>query len=126
MVMLGFKECFTTVQQLATTKEIRWLLFLHKKYGLQQIGEWSPIFWLQATFLSKSYFHTWAIVLQRIYHHKQLITVGIKNIFDIPLAPHIRDRKKNGLQAHLIKGHILNGLFCPFDNGYFHTPNCHI
>ncbi|KAK2369288.1 hypothetical protein QL285_082433 [Trifolium repens] len=95
--MLGFKECFTTVIQLATTREIRWLLFLLKKYGLQQTGEWSPRFCLQATFLSKSYFHTWAIVLQRIYHHKQLITVGIKSFSDIPTAPHIRDHKKNGI-----------------------------
>ncbi|KAK2374732.1 hypothetical protein QL285_075673 [Trifolium repens] len=116
--MLGFKECFTTVIQLATTRRICLLLFLHKKYGLQQTGEWSPRFWLQATFLSKSYFHTWAIILQQVYHQKQLITVVKKNISDIPTAPYIRDHKKNGLQAHL-KGQILNGLFCPFDNNYF-------
>ncbi|KAK2356740.1 hypothetical protein QL285_094068 [Trifolium repens] len=57
----------------------------------QQTGEWSPRFWLQATFLSKSYFHTWAIVLQRIYHQKQLITVGKKNISDTLTDPYIRD-----------------------------------
>ncbi|KAK2434251.1 hypothetical protein QL285_019420 [Trifolium repens] len=39
--MLGFQECFTTVIQLANTRRIRLLLFLHKKYGLQQTGEWS-------------------------------------------------------------------------------------
>ncbi|KAK2423745.1 hypothetical protein QL285_034178 [Trifolium repens] len=99
--MIGFKECFTTVQQLATSKEIRWLLFLHKKHGLQQTEEWSPRFWLQATYLSKRYFHTWTIILQQIYHHKQLITVDTNNISDIPTTPHIRDYKKNGLQAHL-------------------------
>ncbi|KAK2351739.1 hypothetical protein P8452_65444 [Trifolium repens] len=77
------------------------IIFLHLKYGLQQTGEWSPRFYLQATFLSKSYFHTWAIVLQRLYDQKQLITVGIKNFSDISTAPHIRDHKKNGLQAHL-------------------------
>ncbi|KAK2451206.1 hypothetical protein QL285_010277 [Trifolium repens] len=69
--------------------------------GLQQTGEWSPRFCLQATFLSKHYFQTWAIVLQQIYHHKQLITVGINNISDILTSPHLRDHKKNGLQAHL-------------------------
>ncbi|KAK2420907.1 hypothetical protein QL285_031592 [Trifolium repens] len=89
--------------------------------GLQQTGECSPRFWLQATFLSKSYFHTWAIILQRLYDQKHLIIVGIKNISDIPTAPHWRDHKNNGLQAHF-KGHILNGLFCPFDNGNFTLP----
>jgi hypothetical protein len=69
--------------------------------GLQQTGEWSPRFCLQATILSKSYFHTWAIVLQQIYHQKQLITVGKKNILDIPSNPYSRDHRKNGLQAYL-------------------------
>jgi hypothetical protein len=42
-----------------------------------------PDFCTQATNLSKvvpSYFYIWAIVLQRIYDQKQLITVGTKNI----------------------------------------------
>ncbi|KAK2442615.1 hypothetical protein QL285_013796 [Trifolium repens] len=45
--------------------------------GLQQTVEWSPDF------------------------DYKLITVGIKDFSDISTAPHIRDHKKNGLQAHL-------------------------
>ncbi|KAK2387907.1 hypothetical protein QL285_061638 [Trifolium repens] len=69
--------------------------------GLQQTGEWSPRFWLQATFLSTSYFHTWAIIPQRLYHQEQLITVGKKNISDILTDSYIRDHRKNGLQDNL-------------------------
>ncbi|KAK2409660.1 hypothetical protein QL285_045075 [Trifolium repens] len=40
--MLGLAKSSTTVKHLATTQQIRLLLFLHKKLGLQQTREWSP------------------------------------------------------------------------------------
>ncbi|KAK2428180.1 hypothetical protein QL285_026716 [Trifolium repens] len=112
---------FVNNLSVAAKKSLLKIIFLVVKLGLQQTGEWSPIFWLQATFLSKSYFYTWAIILQRLYHQKQLITVGKKNILDIPTDPYSRDHRKNGFQAQL-KRIDLNGLFCPFDNGYFTLP----
>ncbi|KAK2361795.1 hypothetical protein QL285_086912 [Trifolium repens] len=114
--MLCLAKSSTTVKQLATAQQNRLLLFSYKKpwsptdrrmvssrqeNGLQQTGEWSPRFWLQATFLSTSYFHTWAIILQRLYHQEQLITVGKKNIYDILTDSYIRDHRKNGLQDNL-------------------------
>ena len=93
--------CNNSINPFASFLAQEALVSNRQQNGLQQTGEWSPRFWLQATFLSTSYFHTWAIVLQQIYHQKQLITVGKKDSSDIPTASHIRDHKKNGLQAHL-------------------------